>query len=475
MTDIFGKICRTCLKPAKQFHNIFTHSTNNNLVSYLIMDCTPMRVAVNDGFPTNACSDCVAKLNSIYDFKKMVMESDIKLRQSYRNNFSEANNKCGDHRTDIPLVIKSELNELESVKDNSDVKENISVLCDPVDFNDLSTKHDDTYTECNNDDKAIEFKPVMKEESPIELEMNLENACDTSESHSESTFQELSKDGEIGMGGGKIVKRNISSKNVNEQQVQLLNNADYNRIMSMGLTKKEKNRMTIFCQDCNKSFTFGYFVGVHSHVHTGNLLFKCEKCDKRFPKPARLKNHMKCHVETKDFQCEECSKSFKTIHTLRIHKRKHSNERPYKCHLCTKAFKFSSVLQTHIRKHLNQKPHVCEMCGQSYADPSGLYRHRINTHTADRSKRTVSCDICGKIYAHKSALRTHITRQHAGKRPHVCEQCGKSFFDARILNQHMLIHTGEKPYACRLCGKKFRQKAGITQHMRIHTAETPHP
>ncbi|KAK9720313.1 Zinc finger, C2H2 type [Popillia japonica] len=78
-------------------------------------------------------------------------------------------------------------------------------------------------------------------------------------------------------------------------------------------------------------------------------------------------------------------------------------------------------------------------------------------------------------YADRSGLRNHIRRQHEGKRPHACEQCGKSFFDTIILQEHMHIHTGEKPYACRLCGKKFRQKGCVTQHMRIHTGETPHP
>ncbi|KAK9720357.1 Zinc finger, C2H2 type [Popillia japonica] len=508
MTDNLEIICRTCLEPTKESYNIFTHTSNNNLISFLIMDCTPMRVSVNDGFPPNACTNCIAKLNFIYDFKTTVMKSDRKLRQFYTNDISKTKEDCGDQRTDTSSMLKSELNELESAKGNSDVNENESVLCDPLVLNDLSTQEDDIYMECNSDDKLIEFEPIMKEEPLIQPEMNLENACETSEVRLESTFEELNKDREISTGGVKIMKRVLFTNNVNKQQVELLNNADYNRIMSMGLTKEERNRMTIFCPDCNKSFAFGYFVGVHAHLHTGNLLFKCEKCDKRFPKQSTLNSHMRCHAESKDFQCEECSKSFKTLNTLRVHKTSktlntlrvhktsHTNERSYKCNLCTKAFKNSIGLQMHTRRHLKQKTHVCEICGQSYTNSSDLYSHHIHNHSTDRSNRTASCKTCGKIYTDRSSLLSHIRRQHEGKRPHVCEQCGKSFFQAMVLKQHMLIHTGEKPYACRLCGKKFRQKGCVTQHMpyacrlcgkkfrqkgcvtqhmRIHTGETPHP
>ncbi|KAI4466701.1 zinc finger protein [Holotrichia oblita] len=457
MTDIFELICRTCLKPNKQLHNIFTHSTNNNLISDLIMDCTPMRVAVNDGFPTNACDDCIGKLNSFNDFKTMVTESDVKLHQLYKNNVFETHDGCDDNRTEISSAIKPELNELESVNGNCDINESKPVLSDPLDVNNIN----DNESASNN--CTIESEEVItKEEPSIQPELNLEVAGDAGYLNDDEGAEEPGKNTKF-----------KSSKNVNEKQVELLNNEDYNKIMAMGLTKKQKQNMTVFCPDCNKTFKFRYFVDVHAHVHTGNLLFKCEKCDRRFPKRTVLTQHMKSHIETKDFQCEECSRAFKTIHLLRAHKQTHVNERPFKCHLCSKAFKLNATLRNHVRVHLNEKTHVCEMCGKRFVDAGSLRTHKQN-HEMTRLNKSIPCEICGKTYSNKRSAQKHITRQHNGKRPYVCDQCGRSFFDMKTLKQHSLIHTGEKPYSCRLCGKKFRQQGCVSQHMRIHTGETPH-
>ncbi|KAI4466716.1 finger putative transcription factor family-related [Holotrichia oblita] len=440
-------------------------------------------VAVNDGYPINACNECIEKLNSIYDFKTMVMESDIKLHQLFRNKVTERDNRYDHVRNDTSSpssAIKSELSEAELTNVNNDVNENKPHSYDSLDYANLPIEQDDIHMECSNDDDEsisnrpmVGFEDIMKEEPTIQPEINLDGACDTGAVHTESRLEKLD-DNEVV--SAEVAKTKFKTKvNVNEQQVELLNNADYNKIMSMGLTKKQKNRMTIFCPDCNKSFTFRYFVDVHAHIHTGNLLFKCDKCDKRFPKKIVLTNHMRSHLETRDFKCEECGKAYKTITVLRAHKREHLPDRSLKCHLCTKAFKSSGGLRTHIRTHLNERTHICEICGKSYVDASGLNCHKLQEHDPDRRNRSVSCEICGKVYMNKRGVRNHITRQHNGKRPYDCEKCGKSFFDTTILKQHMFIHTGEKPYACRLCGKKFRQKGCITQHMRIHTGETPHP
>ncbi|KAI4466706.1 zinc finger protein [Holotrichia oblita] len=440
-------------------------------------------VAVNDGYPINACNECIEKLNSIYDFKTMVMESDIKLHQLLRNKVTERDNRYDHVRNDTSSpssAIKSELSEAELTNVNNDVNENKPDSYDSLDYANLPIEQDDIHMECSNDDdesisnhSMVGFEDITKEEPTIQPEINLDGACDTGAVHTESMLEKLD-DNEVV--SAEVAKTKFKTKvNVNEQQVELLNNADYNKIMSMGLTKKQKNRMTIFCPDCNKSFTFRYFVDVHAHIHTGNLLFKCDKCDKRFPKKIVLTNHMRSHLETRDFKCEECGKAYKTITVLRAHKRKHLPDRSLKCHLCTKAFKSSGGLRNHIRLHSNERTHICEICGKSYVDASGLNCHKLQEHDPDRRNRSVSCEICGKVYMNKRGVRNHITRQHNGKRPYDCEKCGKSFFDTTILKQHMFIHTGEKPYACRLCGKKFRQKGCITQHMRIHTGETPHP
>ena len=48
---------------------------------------------------------------------------------------------------------------------------------------------------------------------------------------------------------------------------------------------------------------------------------------------------------------------------------------------------------------------------------------------------------------------------HSGEKPHICEECEKTFTLSNELKVHIRYHSGERPYQCTECGKAFATTA----------------
>nr|XP_039264225.1 LOW QUALITY PROTEIN: gastrula zinc finger protein XlCGF71.1-like [Styela clava] len=83
-------------------------------------------------------------------------------------------------------------------------------------------------------------------------------------------------------------------------------------------------------------------------------------------------------------------------------------------------------------------------------------------------KRPYKCDECGKGFCDKSNLRKHMNR-HTKK--FVCEICERQFGCKSHPNHHMLTHTKKKRFGCTICDKLFARKENLKLHMRRHTNE----
>jgi KRAB domain-containing zinc finger protein len=62
------------------------------------------------------------------------------------------------------------------------------------------------------------------------------------------------------------------------------------------------------------------------------------------------------------------------------------------------------------------------------------------------SRRPHKCDECGKTFASKANLRAHKLHVHINERKYGCADCPKLFVTWQHLRLHQCVHTGERPF-----------------------------
>ncbi|MFT7807789.1 hypothetical protein Z043-124141 [Arapaima gigas] len=116
----------------------------------------------------------------------------------------------------------------------------------------------------------------------------------------------------------------------------------------------------------------------------------------------------------------------------------------------------------------------CAVTGKSGEGHTGVCipdRRLGCVHVGKAGRTPHSCGQCGKSFSHSCHLKAH-QQIHTGERPFVCTLCGRSFTKLSNLKAHRRVHTGERPYVCTACGKCFTQKCNLKRHQRIHAAHT---
>ncbi|XP_071523925.1 uncharacterized protein [Panulirus ornatus] len=80
--------------------------------------------------------------------------------------------------------------------------------------------------------------------------------------------------------------------------------------------------------------------------------------------------------------------------------------------------------------------------------------------------------VIGGRYA--QGLKRHMLT-HTAERPHVCQQCGKSFALKGTLNVHMQQHSTSRTFKCYKCGEVFARKQEMKSHICSQTNKDASP
>ncbi|KOB67633.1 Uncharacterized protein OBRU01_19499 [Operophtera brumata] len=76
------KMCRACLVDTGPFTSLFSPTTRETLLfSQIFKYCTSVEVSDSDQLPKQMCTACADLLKTLYSFKKMVLKSNVILKQ----------------------------------------------------------------------------------------------------------------------------------------------------------------------------------------------------------------------------------------------------------------------------------------------------------------------------------------------------------------------------------------------------------
>ncbi|XP_057673689.1 zinc finger protein 646 isoform X1 [Corythoichthys intestinalis] len=251
------------------------------------------------------------------------------------------------------------------------------------------------------------------------------------------------------------------------------------------------------CDQCGRSYRHASSLLNHKNTHTlGN--YHCAVCLKTYSNLLALKNHRRIHSEMRRHRCHDCGKCFRVASQLYNHKRVHQKQRELTCASCRRAFPTQASFRLHMEishgqepqhppphrhrpgwgsgldltlmqgrdgeGHAVPKPHVCEQCGRSYRHASSLVNHK-NSHKTG----SYFCNSCHKQFPNLMSLKNH-RRIHTEPKRYQCPECGKSFRVSTQLICHRRMHTKEKPFTCPQCDKRFSSKSNLRHHMKVHWA-----
>ncbi len=112
----------------------------------------------------------------------------------------------------------------------------------------------------------------------------------------------------------------------------------------------------------------------------------------------------------------------------------------------------------HEKKHSNGRTHVCEKCGRSFYEKVGLRKHKCGI-AREGGKPSV------EQWGIEQGSFSKVT---SGQRLFSCYQCSSSFSSRSNLNSHMRLHSPDNPNVCNKCDKIFLCAAYLNKHLRVH-------
>ncbi|XP_056598066.1 zinc finger protein 646 isoform X1 [Triplophysa dalaica] len=229
---------------------------------------------------------------------------------------------------------------------------------------------------------------------------------------------------------------------------------------------------------------------------------RCDQCGRSYRHPCSLLNHKKSH-KTGVFRCHVCQKRYYNLLALKNHQRTHFDLKRHKCEECGKAFKIQKQLINHLRLHeehraktgdrdqrvqgmshpngaryeggpsqlqamrMGEPPKIQNPpVNSNYGQPQGFKRPYAGARAQQvddgSGRRPFVCDQCGRTYRHAGSLANHKNLHKIGE--YHCNVCNSTYPNRLAMKNHLRMHFALKKYTCTDCGRGFRNQRQLETH-----------
>ncbi|KAJ8956307.1 hypothetical protein NQ318_015043 [Aromia moschata] len=285
--NIDDSSCRACLCLGANNEIFSVHKATSLLYSDIFGSCFSIQVEPDDGLPNHICKKCLNKLLGFYKFKNVVVQNDLKLRETLKSQKKES---LESKREDIPFEF---------------LKCGIQIDKTPL----------ETTPETND--------PLRRDKTSIKDEIKREN---------NETFDDSIDDGLV---DAYDECKDPKQPEINQSETKIAKYTHQCDICGKVLSCKSNLNQHIrthtgdrryACDICGKKFFKAEHVAVHRRTHTGE-------------RPHQF------HSNERPFACSLCEKRFVTSSHLNIHIKQHNGDKSHRCIVCGKGFVRSEHLQ----------------------------------------------------------------------------------------------------------------------------------
>lgn len=419
--------CRFCFKTLNKRgkHVQISEDIENKFYSI-----TQIYLKSSSNYSNQICVNCDKELESFEQFKKDLVERQLKLYDFYPDN-----NEDPIVKLEIPEILKLETHDLpqiETVQIKLEVETEEDYEVPPT-----TPFHDDSYFDFKIP-LPIKKKREKGKKALTKTERNKINCLKTVGLCPECGKYVFGVKRHMRRTHSKVInficdlcdysclekpqflnhiKNKHQPKELRERfQCRFCDFTSFNRGYLRGVHEKTHSGKNFHCECCDKSFATKHILAQHiSNVHDKLLKFKCQFCPKGYDNKVKLREHVLTQHTKKDVRdkiCDICSRAFITEHQLTCHKKEVHTEGAISCDFagCTKRFHKISKRDRHMRVHTKEKKFSCDKCGISYGYASQLYRHVESIHQGLR----FYCEVpgCGIGFCRRENVRLHFGKSH---------------------------------------------------------------
>ncbi|XP_067636777.1 zinc finger protein 429-like isoform X2 [Eurosta solidaginis] len=426
--QFFECVCRTCMhdlveefsfnvnfKPEQRWHSLFDKIEECEFlpaVELLSTTVPQIEVHLNDELPKKICRKCLERMQSIFRFQQMCLQSDKHMR-----------NLIASGNVDVKVMTTDGSFENETK---------------PNDF--LAQEYFVNATEQRIDAETVNALPETLNSSAAADPLQADDSrCEIIEpcNNDESNGKDREDEAPLTAFSIKLeeVKRETDAKQNNLHSIEKPTKIP----KKPAVPKPNKTQKKHLCEICDKTFTRSTTLREHLLIHTNTeRSYLCPECGKAFAKESHLKNHCLRHSDVAAFECPHCPKRFRTRNDVSKHK----------------------VIHQEIKKH------ICDVCGDRF-----VKRHQLTVHKRYHTGiKPYKCDYCDMRFVSKYNNRLHM-RTHTGEKPYQCKYCERAFAQSNDHMKHLRTHIGDNVYRCELCPSAFRLASELRVHFATHKNE----